>query len=59
MTALPFSNLLQIVNIKHKESLTHLERNPGMWLSSALGTTRSGTNPDNWRRIEGRQWWLS
>src|SRR5882757_1107520 len=30
-----------------------------MKLSSTFGTIRPGSKPDNWRRIEGRQWWLS
>jgi len=30
-----------------------------MKLSSTFGAIRPGSKPDNWRRIEGRQWWLS
>jgi len=30
-----------------------------MKLSSIFGAIRPGSKPDNWRRIEGRQWWLS
>src|SRR5260370_39919741 len=30
-----------------------------MKLSSTFGATRPGSKPDNWRRIAGRQWWVS